>query len=376
LAEYITIYNAVYRGSWDYFSGRYKAQVIGNLDKNKAGLSIRYDEWPGRTMMLIPLGPGGLSAIDTSVISDKRVVEELRKEDDKGIPQRQGMVDIKEREADQANKQAQTIRQEVRRDENKNAQDRQNIEQERQQTRADQAAGRITPEQAQQKQDDLDKRSQAADQKDQEIAAKKDEAQALEDTAAKKADEAQQERQDISKDIQAAIPQAPDGVIGVMIARDTPTTMGNLVRINTAGNEAKRSPLDSVHTRTLTLVGGKLLAVAGENKGSGAVRLVEIDQNTLDIAKQGDDDIQTGTLIWINASDLYAITVDLNTSKCYMGRFDTNLALKAKSAVTVHPSASLTIQQGKLLTQDETGAAIILDPADLSKKSVDRISDK
>jgi hypothetical protein len=376
LAEYITIYNAVYRGSWDYFSGRYKAQVIGNLDKNKAGLSIRYDEWPGRTMMLIPLGPGGLSAIDTSTISDKRVVEELRKEDDKGIPQRQDMVNLKEREADQAGNKAQTIRQEVKRDENKNAQERQNIEKERQQTKSDQAAGKITPDQAQQKQQELDKREQAADQKDKDIAEKKEEAQKLEDLAGKKADEAQQERQDVSKDLQAAIPPAADGVIGVMIARDSPTPMGNLVRISTAGSETKRSPLDSVHTRTLTMVGGKILAIAGENKGSGAVRLVEIDQNSLEIAKQGDDDIQTGTLIWINANDLYAITVDLKTSNCYMGRFDTNLALKAKSDSRVHPSASLTIQQGKLLTQDENGAAIILDPAALTRQYDPRIADR
>ena len=46
LAEYITVYNAVYRGNWDYFQSRYKSQVISNLTREKAGLSIRYDEWP------------------------------------------------------------------------------------------------------------------------------------------------------------------------------------------------------------------------------------------------------------------------------------------------------------------------------------------
>ena len=44
LAEFITIYNAVYRGNWDYFTSRYKNQVIDNLTRDKAGLSIRYDE--------------------------------------------------------------------------------------------------------------------------------------------------------------------------------------------------------------------------------------------------------------------------------------------------------------------------------------------
>jgi len=369
LAEYITIYNAVYRGSWDYFSGRYKAQVIGNLPKDKAGLSIRFDEWPGRTMMLIPLGSGGLSSIDTTTISDKRVVEELRKEDDKGIPQRQGMVDLKEREAGQAEQRAQQERQTIRQEENRNTQERQNIEQERQQTQQDQQAGKITPEQAQQKQDELDKREQAADQKDKELDNKRDDAQKLENFAEKKTDEAQQERQDIAKDQQSAIAaQTVEGVLGVMISRETPTTMGRLVRISMTGAELKRSALDSVHVRTLSLVGGKIFAIAGENKGNGAVRLVDIDPNTLEMAKQGNDDLMIGSLLWVNASDLYAITVDMKNKNCYMGRFDANLDLKAKSVVRVHPSASVTIQQGRLLTQDENGAAIILDPTDLSKR--------
>jgi hypothetical protein len=369
LAEYITIYNAVYRGSWDYFSGRYKTQVIGTLARDKAGLSIRYDEWPGRTMMLIPLGSGGLSAIDTSTISDRRVVEELRREDDRGVQQRQGMVDLKEREAEQAEQRAQADRQAIRQDENRNAQERQDIAQERQRTQEDQDAGRITQDQAQQRQDELNKREQAADEKDKELDNRRDEAEKLENLAEKKTDEAQQERQDIARDQQAAITaQTGEGVIGVMISRETPTTMGKLLRISMTGNEMKRSALDSVHIRTLSLVGGKILAIAGENKGNGAIRLIEIDQGTLEMAKQGDDDIQIGSLLWINGADLYAITVDLKTKECYFGRFDTNLELKAKSTVKVHPSAALTIQQGRLLTQNENGDAIILDPMDLSQR--------
>jgi hypothetical protein len=102
LAEYITIYNAVYRGDWDYFVNRYKTQVMDNLTKDKVGLSIRYDEWPGRTLIVIPLGRGGLSSIDTTTITDQKVIEEMRKEDDQGIPQRREMVDMVERESERA----------------------------------------------------------------------------------------------------------------------------------------------------------------------------------------------------------------------------------------------------------------------------------
>jgi hypothetical protein len=100
LAEYITVYNAVYRGSWAYFSQRYKTAVIQHLDAGKAGLSIRFDEWPGQTLMLIPLGTGissSLSAVDTSAVSDTNVLDEMRKEEDRGIGQRQEMADLKDR---------------------------------------------------------------------------------------------------------------------------------------------------------------------------------------------------------------------------------------------------------------------------------------
>ncbi|MDR1247891.1 MAG: hypothetical protein LBK63_01185, partial [Treponema sp.] len=72
LARYITIYNAVFRGNWNFFTSRYKTPVINNLTRENAGLSTRYDEWPGRSLIVIPLQTalaGSLSAIDTSTLT-------------------------------------------------------------------------------------------------------------------------------------------------------------------------------------------------------------------------------------------------------------------------------------------------------------------
>jgi hypothetical protein len=382
LAEYITIYNAVYRGNWDYFTGRFKNQVISNLTREKAGLSIRYDEWPGRTLMLIPLGFGGLNAIDTTAIADRRVVEELRREDDRGVPQRQGMVDLMERQAEQAEQTAQAERQGIRQEERaiaqerqQTAQDRQQTAQERQQVQEDRQEGRITEEEAAQAEQELDERDQVADAKDEELdnreAAlddRRQEAQRLEDFAEQKTDQAQQERQQIAQDQQAAIAgDTQGGVFGIAITKDSPTTMGRIVRLGLDGREQRRSPLDTVHVRTVTMLGGRILAVAGEFVGNGAARLVEINQSTLEMAKQGDDDIQIGTLLWVNGNDLYAITLDRGSNQCYLGRFDTNLSLQAKSTVKVHTSAGVTIQQGRLLTQRDDGSALLLNPVDLTE---------
>ncbi|MDR0487696.1 MAG: hypothetical protein LBG91_05570 [Treponema sp.] len=367
LAEYITVYNAVYRGSWDYFTGRYKTPVVQHIGRDKAGLSIRYDEWPGRTLILIPLGHGGLSSIDTSTISDRRVVEELRKEDDQGVEQRRDMVDLKEREAEQAEQRAQIERETIREEERRIDRERQDIAEERQRAQEDREAGLLTEEDARRRQQELDDREREAAQREQELNQRRDEAQRLDDFAERKTEEAQQDRRDIAADQQAAIIQdTVTGIFAVMIERQNPS-MGRLVRLSLAGRELRRSSVDTVYVRTVTFIGGKIIAIAGENRGSGAVRLIEIDQNNLGLAGQGDDDLHSESLLWINGSDIYAITVNLSDNSCYLGRFNANLALQAKSAVKVHAAASVAVQQGRLLTQREDGSALILNPADLTE---------
>jgi hypothetical protein len=380
LAEYITIYNAVYRGDWDYFSARYKTPVVQNLTREKAGLSIRYDEWPGRTLMLIPLGSTGLSSIDTSTISDSRVIEELRKEDDYGVQQRQDMVGLMEREAAQAEGRAQVEREAIREEESRITQerqqaeqDRQQVAQERQQTQEDLEAGRITEEQARQQQQDQDRRDQEAaarqeDLSNQEAALdqRREAAQQQEDLAQQRYDEAQQQRQGIADDQQAVITQdAPTGIIGMAIEKGE-IGMGRIVRLDPAtGQEISRSPVNTVYVRSVTLINNRIIAIAGENVGNGAVRLIEINANNLEMAKQGDNDLHPGSLIWVNGNDLYAIMVNLQDNTCYLGRFDTNLGMQARSQAQVHPQATVTIQQNYLITQKPDGSAMILNPSTL-----------
>ena len=356
LAEYITIYNAVYRGDWDYFTDRYKNQVIENLTRERAGISIRFDEWPGRTLMLIPLGIGGLSSVDTSTISDERVIEEMRKEDDRSVEQRRDMVDLQEREAEQAEQRAQVQREAISEEEDKIAQEREQIAQERAQGGDDQ---------------ELDQREQDLDQREQDLDRQREEAQQQQDFAEQKSDDAQQQRQGIAEDQQQQISdeeRQARGVIGAQLANNQ-NFLGSLLKLDPVNSEElRRSPLDTVNIRTLTFTNGKILAIAGENKGNGAIRLIEINNSNLEMAKQGDDDIHPSSLLWVNENDLYALTVNLTDGKVYLGRFDTNLILRAKSAIEVHPNASVSIQNESLLTQRSNGSPAILDPASLAEK--------
>jgi hypothetical protein len=387
LAEYITIYNAVYRGNWAYFSGRFKKPVIDNLNRDSAGLAVRYQEWPNKTLMLIPLNSGGLSSVDTSAISDSRVVERMRTEDDRGVPQRQGMVDLKEREAAQAKRDAADKQESARAEAGAIARDRQSLEEEQRQIARDQqrleedrASGRVTDEEAarreaelSQREADADKKSDELDQRQSGLDAQRQDAARQEQFAEQKQDEARQDRESIARDQQAMIDLgAPfqgsiQGVISLILERPDATS-GRLVSIDPAtGQELQRSALSSVYVRTLTVINNKVLAIAGENRGGSAVRLIEINPRTLEMVSQGDDDLHPGSLIWVNSGDLYIITANRDDT-FNLGRFNTDLALQAKSKINIHPNAMVSVQQGFVLTQRADGRAVLLNPRDLTEK--------
>jgi len=165
-----------------------------------------------------------------------------------------------------------------------------------------------------------------------------------------------------------AAAQAIAAGYSTIIERQRPTLMGRIVLIDTStGRVIRRSPLDLVHVRTVSFIGGKLIAIAGKNRRGYTVRLIEINPESLTMLKQGDDDIKTGSFLWVNGNDLYAITINLKNNQCFMGRFDINLALQAKSSIAIHPKASISIQDGLLFTNRSDGEPLVLNPIDLSE---------
>ena len=114
ISVFVTVYNAVYRSNLQYFSERYKENVISNLHEQKIGLSTKWEEWAGFSEIVIPLNDvnGGLSTVDTTAISDDAVVEALRKEDDKALESREKLTEIKEAELKTASEKAKDFQKE------------------------------------------------------------------------------------------------------------------------------------------------------------------------------------------------------------------------------------------------------------------------
>lgn len=202
LAIFVTVYNAVYRNNLQAFTDKYKSVVIQNLTKENCGISLSYRDWPGHTELVIPLynvARGGISTIDTAVISDQRVIESMREDDDRNIDARQNMVDIIEREADEANDRAQAAQQQAAQQQQQADQAKAEAQQQQQQAAQAQKDATQAQKDATQAQKDADKAQAAADKA--QAAADKNPNDAA---AQQKAQEAQQAAQQAQKDADEA----------------------------------------------------------------------------------------------------------------------------------------------------------------------------
>lgn len=405
LAQFITIYNAVYRGNWDYFTNRYATKVTAELTKDKAGLSIRFDEWPGKALIVIPLATGqagSLSAIDTSRITEKPVIEQLKKDENLGLDARKDMVDLKEREAQEAKQTAQVQKEAIAQEEERLAAQKAALEAEKaklaeekaaaEKAAAEKAASQGTAgsattqtdvnqtgtekgpsaQELAAKEEAIKAQEQAIAEKEQALQTQKQEAAAAESRAQQKEAEAKAERAEIAKDQQQVIQNqeaaktAPEGILGITLLQAT-NALGRLILVNPANGAAlKQSTLNTINSRAMLVLADKIIAIAGQAQGSGAVRLVQIDPKSLEMLKQGNDDIAATSLLWNQGQDLYAIKTA--SGKLYLARFDQNLQLQSKSAIEVHPFASVLFYGDTILSQKADGTPLLLNSKDLTEK--------
>lgn len=402
LATFITVYNAVYRGKMDVFTSRYKPVVTANLTADKVGLSLRYDEWPGKTQIVIPLSEqrlsGTISAIDTTVISSKDVVEKMREDTGAGVDTRKDMVDLKERESGAAQERADTAQKAAAQAKTeaaaktaemtaaqKAADDAKKAAEAARAEAAAKPADATAQEKALAAQKTAEDTAQAAAAKTAEAAAAQEKVAASETAAAKdqaladtKQKEALTERKEIASDVQkelneqtAAAQKAAESALalaepayGLRIV-DQANLLSELVIVNlNDGSVMKTSPLNVIRGRTVYDTGAGLIAIAGKKEGTAAVRLVLIDPKTLDVTKQGVDNISEQSVLVKSENDYFAV-IEQPTGGFVVGRFDLNLEAKAKSAVQVNPATAIIVTAKGLLVQDSAGTIRLLRTTDL-----------
>ena len=412
LSHFITIYNAVYRGNMQAFAKKYKSVVLKHLSSDKVGLSTTYSEWPGKTQIVIPLTDqkysGTISTIDTGVISDKNVVDKMKENDDKDIDARKDMVDLKEKEAEEARKRAEEARkkalekekeaQEAKKraeeakknldDKEKNLKDKEKASQKAQKDAENDKNKQKQAEQAkkdaEKAKEERDKAQKEKDKKDEEAKSKQEEADALKDEAKTedkmaedKTEDAQSDRKDIAADTQKIIEDKKaekkaetDALIASAVRAyalkvvDKDTLSSTIVMLDLRNaRQIKTSPLDTIRGRNIYEVGDNLLAIAGSSSGNGIISLVLINSRSLEVVKQSSDVIAEESMLVKDGDYYYAIVS--SSGKYYLGKFNGELERQSLSPIAVLPYSPISVTEQGILVQDENNSIHLLNKTNL-----------
>lgn len=391
VATFVTVYNAVYRGKMDTFTAKYKKVVTDKLSSDKAGLALSYKEWPGNSQIVIPLSDMGdsLSTVDTSVISDKKVVESMQEEDDKGIGARKEMVDIKEREADKASEKAQEAQKKATEETNKLKEEQKKAEEAKAQAdqakqEADEAAKKAAENPAdKQAQKEAEEKAAAAEEKQaaseeqskkvEEQAAKAEEAKTeasnAQATADTKRTEAQNERTTIAQDQQTLIKEeqknAGANIVYGLKNIDDLGVMSELVKMNAdEGTVIKESPVSVIRSRTVYEAASGFVAIAGTNIGNGAVKLVLLDKDSMEITKESNETLFETSVLIQEGSSYYCVISE--GGKYYVAKYNENVENQLKSPVEVKGATPITVTSAGLMVTSSSGRPVLLNKSDLS----------
>lgn len=407
LAVFISIYNAVYRGKMDYFNSKYKAVVTKELSQNTAGLALRWDEWAGRSRIVIPLsaraGTGILGSIDTSPITDKSTVESLKQESaDKGIDKRMDIVDLKERSQEEEKAAIDAEKARITKEEKALAEEKAKTEpiktelsqaQELPESKSREQAKTETDKAIESTEKPEDKKSEIGSEQSASIAVSdkaKEEEKAIADKEAKLAEdkakleerekvleakdqEIAADRADIAKDQKEAIKSeitaanakiASGTVLFELVDPNQPFSRLSLIDLKT-GENLQKSQVNTLKANTVQDVGGAYVAVAGQaNSSAAAVRLARIDKTNYDNVLYSKEDVFPDSPLWKYGDSLYVVIK--NGTNWVIGRYDSiKLELKASSA-PVSRFSFLSQSPSGLVAQSPGGTFLILDAEKLT----------
>lgn len=402
ISVFVTYYNAVYRGNIDYFSRKYKSIVMKFIHTKNAGISTKYYEWPGTTRMLIPLTAKSqndkLNSIDIDIISDKSVLSQVKK-DSKHLHARKDMADIKEQllfnNKDKLEKDKGVLQSEIQKlDEEKKYLENKKIlilqkEREIDKTKEDfilipdSQKKELLKNDLQTKQKQLEKEKEEIKKKEDEIKKKESEIEQqqkkLEDTEKKlalKQKEIEDEKKDIALDeAKQHKPKDKETLIQKLEEKEKQLNEredklrskeldkniyadklfylkikeylqdghynNEMVMIDPANQKILfKSPEKNICGKRYDIFSGGVVVITHKGSHSIGHRLTILDRNTLVPIVYGKDNIFWRSFVEIRDSYIYAIVIE--NGKFYLGCFDTNLSLIAKSQDEVNENTFIS----------------------------------
>jgi chemotaxis protein histidine kinase CheA len=416
LAIFVTYYNAVYYQNLEFFTKNYKQVVLKHLSKQNAGISLLYKDWPGNTRLVIPLTDdpkkGNITSLDTTEITDKNVIDTLKKEKDKGIEERKDIVEIKEKEKDKKEKEVKEIEKDINKDKtllkkqeeelakkkedlkqkeenNKNETDpikkednKEQLDKENKELQKEEAENLKKKQELEKKEEKLTEKKNQLEEKKAEIKKDKEDIKKDEESLNKKPKSEQEltkkeneldiREKEIDKK-EEELKEKPDkqifkGKLYYLKVKDF-TQDGHynneLFKIDPLNKEVqKKSTVDSICGRKFDIFSEGIVVITYLGQHSGAHNLTILDGDTLEGKKIGKANIFHRSFVEIRDNFIYAIIMDEDGFR--LGKFDKDLKLEAFSKEKIHEDSFISFYDNFIYINSKNKDILMLKKDDLS----------
>jgi hypothetical protein len=376
LSDFVTRYNAFYRGKLDYIQATFIPAVGENVTAENAGIALSYTDWPGKTRLLIPLrdslSKGLAGGLNTEEVSNKEIVKSM--DDQPALDERKKLADLKEAEIVQEQKaivQAETKAPTTP----GTTPPSPTTNPPAAQASTAPAAAPATSAPASAPAPAATPASAAApvatptpapalplDQAKQQLAARD---QALQ---AERQDIVQQETKATPAPAPTPAPTKPASTAAFVKMTEGSKT-GQLWILDTAADKVwKKSQVNSIRQSNAPSFGAGVLVVAGDTKvDNGAIRLLILSPDDGAILATGTDDVVADTPLVISGNQVLALVK--GTSGLVLAAFDTSLKTVAKGTDALSSLTDVVPTASGIYVQAAGGTVLLLDPTTLKKKA-------
>ncbi len=409
LAVFITYYNAVYRGDMEYFDSQYKQIVTRNITKNNAGISTLYNEWPGRTAMVIPLTDeaqrNNINSLDTSLLTDDKIIEDMRKETDMSIDERKDMVDLEKKQLDEKKsdldkkktdqenldkeiqKKQETIEKkktdiekttdpvEKKQKEEELKKEEKELEKTQEDKKKLDETVKKTEENITKTEDNIKKQEDQIKKDEEEVkkktdpefvADKKKELEEKEKELTQKEKELEKKEEEIKKNEDPAVFDGVFYYLKIKKFLDDGIYENELYSINPATRKVlKKSPYEHISGRKYDIFAEGVVIIGFEGQNRLNHKLILLDKQTLQPKVTSKDIVFYRSFIIIKDDYIYAILMEEGST--YLGKYDKNLKRVFKSTEKVEKDSFITFYGDYIyINNDLKNKILVLNKEDLS----------
>ncbi len=400
LATFITYYNAIYRGNVEYFSTKYKDVVLKHISNADAGISTKYFEWPGATKIIIPLtelaDDRTISSLRTDELTDEKVIEELKKREDKGIEDREKITDLKDREVKEEKKAIEKDKAVVEKEKKEIDKVVKEVEKEKEKV----AKIEDTEEKAK-KEAEIKEKEKVVEAKKEEVKKDEEKIKKDEEAVAKKEETVVKEKEEIKEDkTLVELKKEPEKVVKELEKKSTELEkkeaelkkkeedlknkgisenifldkfyylhIKEYMKDGHYNNEMfiidaitrkviLRSPVDKICGSRFEIFKDGVAVITFISDHNSAHYLTLLDLNTLESKITGKDNIFWRSFVEINNDFIYAIVKD--KEDYFLGKFNSKMELVAKSIEEIDNSTFITFYKDLIYINGEKKKDILI----------------